>query len=122
IARNPPKGFDKVNGFSPAEQRYLAEHSKAMAGIILTRGEGGLHLDQARKTRAEYATGNYFNVLGVEMERGRGFLAEEDRADSPSAVVVLSHSVWQNRYGGDPAIIGRRLQLEEIPFTVVGVA
>ena len=122
IAENRSRGLNPAHGFGPVEHRYLSEHSKTMTGLVLTRGEGGLHLDQAPKTRVGYTTANYFSVLGVDMARGRGFLPEEDRPESPSAVMVLSHSIWQNRYGSDPSIIGRRLQLDEIPFTVVGVA
>src|SRR5207302_8162092 len=69
-----------------------------------------------------FVSGNYFRVLGVEMERGRGFLEEEDRAASPQPVAVISYLLWQNQFGGDPDIVGRRIRLDEIPFTVIGVA
>ena len=121
LMKNPPKGFDSVGGFSVAEYRYLAEHSKSMAGFFVTRGEGGVYMDNAR-IRAEYVTASYFRVLGVEMERGRGFLADEDRIEAPQAVGVLTHAAWQSHFGGDPGVIGRTVRLEEIPFTIVGVA
>jgi len=119
--KNPPKGFDNVHGFSAVEYRYLAEHSRSMSGLFLTMGEGGLHLDQS-KVRMVFASANYFKVLGSGMSRGRGFLPSEDRVGGPEAVAVLSYATWQNRLGSDPAVIGRRVRIEDVPFTIVGVA
>jgi predicted permease len=120
VLRNVEKQFDTISGFSFVEYRYLAEHTKSMTGLFMMRGEGGLRTDVG-KVRAAYVTANYFRVLGVEMERGRGFMAEEDRSESPLAVVVLNYTTWQNRFGGDPEVIGRRIRIEELPFTIVGV-
>jgi predicted permease len=116
-----PIGSDRYSGFSPAELRYIEQNSKTMSGMILTRGEGGLHLENAR-VRAEYVTGSFFEVLGVAMEQGRGFRRDEDRVDTPEGVAVLSYAAWQNLFGGDPGIISRRVTLEEVPFTIIGVA
>ena len=59
------------------------------------------------------------SVLRVAPEIGAGFTPEDDK---PGArVVLLSHSLWNGRYGGDPAIIGRAIVLNERPYTVVGV-
>ncbi len=70
----------------------------------------------------EVVSGNYFSVLGVKPALGRGFLPEEDRTPGAHPVVVISHKLWQGRYGGDPAIVGRGLKLNGHPFTIVGVA
>ncbi|MGH9843323.1 MAG: ABC transporter permease, partial [Blastocatellia bacterium] len=70
----------------------------------------------------EVVSGNYFSVLGVKPVLGRGFLPEEDRTPGAHPVVVISHKLWQRRFGGDPAIIGRGLKLNGHPFTIVGVA
>ena len=120
FVRNPPKGLDNYRGFSVAEYRFLAEHTRSMAGLFFTRGEAGLMLEQ-RKVRYVFVSGNYFQTLGVGMQRGRGFLPDEDRTDAPEAVAVISYSAWQNRFGGDPNIIGRRLRMQDSPFLVVGV-
>jgi predicted permease len=70
----------------------------------------------------ELVTGNYFSVLGVPLAIGRGFLAEEDRTPGTHPVVVLSHGLWQRRFGSDPTILGRSIRLNGQLFTVVGVA
>jgi putative ABC transport system permease protein len=61
-----------------------------------------------------------FELLGVAPMLGRGFVAEED-APAQNTVVVLSHGLWQRRFGGDPALIGRSLTLNGTPSIVIGV-
>lgn len=65
---------------------------------------------------------NYFSVLGTRPALGRFFLPEEDAGPGGPRVVVLSHSVWQRRFGGDSGIVGRAVELNGQPFTVVGVS
>jgi putative ABC transport system permease protein len=65
---------------------------------------------------------NYFDVLGVPPALGRGFLPEEDQTPSSHPVVVLSYGCWQKRFVSDPAIVGRTVSLNNVLFTVVGVA
>jgi predicted permease len=67
-------------------------------------------------------TGNFFRALGIEPELGRGFRPEEDQAPDRDAVLVLSHDLWQQEFASDPAIVGRKVRLSGIDFTVVGVA
>jgi len=104
-----------------AEYRYLADHSHTFSGLIAMRNGEQVKLD-SRSLQLTYVSGNYFRVLGVDMERGRGFLDEEDRAAAPEAVVVISHDLWQNAFGGDPGIVGRSIRLDDIPVNVAGVA
>ena len=63
---------------------------------------------------------NFFSVLGVRPHLGRLFNAEECRLDGPKAV-LLSHMLWQGQFASDPAIVGRKLTLNDAPVTVVGV-
>ena len=65
-------------------------------------------------------TANYFDVLGVKPQLGRGFTAAED-APGKCNVIVISHSYWQNRFGGSPDIIGRIVRLDGAPTEIVGV-
>jgi predicted permease len=68
------------------------------------------------------ASANFFDVVGVRPETGRGFLRSEGEVPGRDAVVVLSHRVWQGQFGGDPSILGRHIYLASMPFTVVGIA
>ena len=65
-------------------------------------------------------TENFFPVFGVQPLLGRNFLPEEDRPGA-NKVVMLSHSLWQSRYGGDPQIVNREILLNGAKHTVVGV-
>ena len=61
-----------------------------------------------------------FETLGAHPILGRGFSAEEDRPGGPP-VAVLGYGLWQNRYGGDPAVVGRTIELDGVARRVVGV-
>jgi predicted permease len=65
-------------------------------------------------------TVDYFRILGVNPQLGRGFLDSDDVPGAPR-VALLSHRLWTRRFGGDTTLIGRTLQLESEPFTVIGV-
>ena len=75
---------------------------------------------------AEYASGrqisaDLFSVLGVPLAQGRDFLPEEDRLGA-EPVIILGHSFWQRRFGGNPAAIGKPVILDGKSFTVVAIA
>ena len=64
---------------------------------------------------------NFFDVLQIRPAIGRTFAAEEERVPGRDAVAVLSHGMWQQQYGGDPAILGRTIRISGVNFTIVGV-
>jgi predicted permease len=66
-------------------------------------------------------TGNYFETLGIAPARGRFITAEDDGA-SPAPVAVISYACWQQRFGGDPGIVGANAKINGERFTVIGVA
>ncbi|HYE84761.1 MAG TPA: ABC transporter permease, partial [Vicinamibacterales bacterium] len=59
-------------------------------------------------------------ILGVQPMIGRGFTKEEDRSEAPRPV-LLSHTFWQTRFGGDASVLGRVIHLDRVPYTVIGV-
>jgi predicted permease len=63
---------------------------------------------------------NFFDVLGIKPLYGRTFAGADDRAGA-EAVLVLGHAYWQNRFGGDPNVIGQVLEMNDRPHTVIGV-
>jgi putative ABC transport system permease protein len=92
---------------------YLAAYSGA--GVNLT-GEG-----EPQRLVGVKATAHYFDVYGVKPVLGRMLLPEED-APGKHHVVVLSYGFWQRLFGGASDVVGRQLQLNGEPYTVVGVA
>ena len=78
--------------------------------------------DAPMQVNGSPVSGDYFSVLGVRPVLGRGFLPEEDRTPGTHPVVVISHGLWQGRFGSDPNVVGDIVVLNGQPFTVVGVA
>jgi putative ABC transport system permease protein len=93
----------------------LAAYRRLASGFNFS-GEGAPeHVPGVRVTHS------FFEVLGVPPALGRGFLPEEDVEGGPR-VVVLSHGLWQRRFGGDPGVPGRSITLNSELYTIVGVA
>jgi predicted permease len=67
-------------------------------------------------------TGNYFDLLGVQPALGRFFHAADEHGPDSAPYVVLSDDVWRNAFHADPAIVGMTVELNQHPFTVIGVA
>jgi putative ABC transport system permease protein len=67
-----------------------------------------------------WLTANAFGVIGLSPALGRDFLPAEDRPGA-SSVVLLGYGVWQNRFGGDPGVLGKTIRVNAIPATVIGI-
>jgi putative ABC transport system permease protein len=68
----------------------------------------------------QFATADFFKVLGVDAMLGRAFVPEDDKPESP-AIAVLSYGLWQRRFGGQSNVIGQPINLNGEKFTIVGV-
>jgi predicted permease len=74
---------------------------------------------EAAHVQAEAVSSNLFSLLGVQPILGRAFLPNED--EPGNHVVILSHGLWQQRFGSDPKIVGQSVTLDSQPFQVIGV-
>jgi predicted permease len=63
---------------------------------------------------------DFFNVLGITPLYGRTFVADDDKPGA-DAVLVLSHSYWEKAFGGDPSVVGKIVQMNDRPHTIVGI-
>ena len=111
--------------------RDRMESFESLAGVYLYTTVGfDLDLDgQPQRVRSLPVTSGYFKTLGVRMQHGREFLPGEDENLSrgtylPPAqpLTVLSHSLWQRLFGGDPDAVGQRVSLSGESYLVIGVA
>ena len=103
--------------------RKEVRHFEQMAA--LSPGEMAFNLvagNQAERLSGELISYNYFSVLGVPLALGRSFTPEEDGTPFQHPVAILSHDLWQRRFGGDPQVLGRSLDLNGQEYKVVGVA
>ncbi len=110
------------NNTSPANFRGWREQSTAFESLAAFTDQrvnltGG---GEPEEVPIQLATPELFQVLGVEPILGRGMRPEDALADAPN-VAVLSHGLWQRRFGGDPGILGKPITLNGQPCTVVGV-
>jgi predicted permease len=106
---------------APGNYRDWAQLNRSFSGMAATRGASASLTGDGvpEQVIGHGATANFFQVLGVKPMLGRTFTDEEDRARAQ--VVVLSYGLWQRRYGGDPAIVGRTLLMDGARYDVVGV-
>src|SRR4029453_8540764 len=118
-ARNPgERGMSLKNfvDFRDGNDVFEAMTSEAFATVSLAGGNG-----EPDRVLAELVAGNYFATLGIKPILGRTFLPEEDRTEGASLVAVLSYPLWQSRFGGDPAVVGGTMSVNNHAFTIVGV-
>ncbi|MFY9555710.1 MAG: ADOP family duplicated permease, partial [Blastocatellia bacterium] len=77
--------------------------------------------DQTDLITGSIVSGNFFEGLGVRAALGRTFLPEEDSTPNTHPVSMISHGLWERRFGRDPKVIGQQLALNGHAFTIVGV-
>ncbi len=77
---------------------------------------------EPRQIFGQMVSANYFEILGLRPASGRFFLAGEDSKPGGNNVAVVSYSLWANKFGSDPNVVGRILTLNATPYTVIGVA
>ncbi|MFY9609602.1 MAG: ABC transporter permease [Blastocatellia bacterium] len=77
--------------------------------------------DQTDLLSGSIVSGNFFDVLGVRAALGRTFLPEEDQTPNTHRVMLISHRLWERRFGRDPGLIGQQVTLNGHAFTVIGV-
>ncbi len=74
------------------------------------------------KLDVQLVSGNYFSLLGINASHGRMISEEEDKTIGAHPVAVVSYAWWQNHLGNDPAAIGKTIQIEDVAYTIIGVA
>jgi predicted permease len=113
---NPP--------FSYADYKDLRERNRSFSGML------GYHIGDSialtgggkpERLLGMLVSANYFEVLRVRPIMGRGFLPAEELKPAGAPVAVISYGLWQTRFGQDASVIGRTLEINQHPFTIVGV-
>jgi predicted permease len=104
--RNKTKSYDGVVASADMEAVGFSAEPAATPGV-----RGGMMV-----------SGNYFHVLGVEPQLGRGFREDEDQVPGRDAVVVLGPDFWKHEFASDPSVVGRTIRLNGTDFAVIGVA
>jgi putative ABC transport system permease protein len=117
----PTLGFDKF-WVSPPEYFDFVDHTRAFSGVG-AYSMSAVNLsgsDRPERVNVAAVTANMFTILGAHAQHGRVFTAEQD-VPNADPVVVLSYELWQRTFGGDLALIGKRVQVNGVATTVLGV-
>ena len=130
-----PEGLAEIYTSTVAEMPYLTTSypdfldlrasADAFSGLAAHAMVRGIHRGTGDRTEivlGEVVSDGYFDILGVRPARGRSFRPEENRTELTHPVAVVSHGFWKGRLGGDPAVVGRTIELSGIAYDVVGVA
>jgi len=120
---DPATGQRVMTSFPYQSYQRMREQHGPLSDVFAF-GNVGLNVSadgQADVARGQAVSGNYFSALGVQPALGRLLTDEDDKA-GVTPVAVLSHRYWQKRFSGDPAVIGRQINLNNVAFTVIGVS
>ncbi|MFG1690532.1 ABC transporter permease, partial [Gemmatimonadota bacterium] len=116
-----PPGGDRfavapANFLDWREQNEVFEDMAASAGATVNL----TGTDEPERIRGRRVSASFFPILGVPPALGRTFLPEEDQPEG-ERVVVLSHGLWQRRFGSEPSLVGQAVSLDGVSYTVIGV-
>ena len=114
---NPfPFTYPDFESMRDGQQSFVGITAANIAPMSLT-GKG-----KPERVWGMVASANYFDLLGVRPILGRGFLPEEDTKPGGAPVAVISYRFWQTHFGANPDVVGQTLEINQHPYTIVGVA
>jgi predicted permease len=119
-----PGGGKTSPDFPWTAYELLRDRNSVFSTLFAYQRAGRLNLmvrGQAELGDVEFVSGNFFSGLGIVPATGR-LIIDSDNLGGASQVAVLSYSYWRARFAGDPAAIGQKIRINDIPFTIAGVA
>ena len=114
---NPGSVFSYPDYAEVRDQNHVFDGLIGFGGITVSLNSN----DQTDLVNGAIVTGNYFQVLGVLAQKGRVIAQEDDKTPGAHPVAVISHGLWQRRFGGDQNVVGRQLLINGQNFTIIGV-
>lgn len=122
-SRKPVDGIERMLVAMPIARDWQ-QQSTTLEGIGLVWAPASTTLagdEGPSRLRTSVVSPEYFALAGASAQLGRLFGEQDDRIQGEHAVVILSHALWQDRFGADPGIIGQAVLLNGTPYSVVGV-
>ena len=124
VQREFPRGVTPSQSYP--DYRDLRDRNHSFESLIALGIIGGVGLDTGSGNPAVawpyLVSGNYFDALGVQPYLGRLIHESDEHGKNSAPYVVLSYAFWHGRYNDDPAAVGRTIQINKHPYTIVGVA
>jgi predicted permease len=119
-------GADTSPSESYPDYRDLRDRNRSFDSLVLYNIMGGVGLDIGHGNPSVVwpytVSGNYFDALGIQPYLGRFIHASEEHGPNSVPEIVLSYALWHSQFNGDPAAVGRTVQINKHPFTIIGVA
>jgi predicted permease len=120
----PVTAYNNWNSYFgyPQLERFRAEN-RTLSGVFGGVNLGRVNIGQGKSTGlalCDAYSGDFFSVLALAPQLGRFFTAADDSTLAP--VAVISDRFWRGRFGADPTIVGQSITINELPFTVIGIA
>ena len=119
-------GSETTPSESYPDYRDLRDRNRSFDSLVLYDIMGGVGLDTGHGNPSVVwpymVSGNYFDALGIQPYLGRFIHASEEHGANSVPEIVLSYALWHSHFNGDPAAVGRTVQINKHPFTIVGVA
>jgi putative ABC transport system permease protein len=119
--------YDRVRnrgmGVSYLDYRDWRENTKSFESFGAYNGTIANLSDEGQppeRYNGSHMSANAFSILGTNPSLGRGFVPDDDRRGAAS-VALIGHTVWVNRYGGNPSVIGRTVRINDLTTTIIGV-
>jgi predicted permease len=119
-----PGGGEVSTSFSYPVYEELRRQNHTLADVMAFKPYGNMTVTidgEARATEAEMVSGNYYSVLGVRPQLGRGIQPSDDGEVGSAPVVTISDRMWTNRFARSPSVIGKVILVNAAPMTIVGV-
>jgi hypothetical protein len=119
-------GAETTPSQSYLDYRDLRDMNRSFDSLMTYDIMGGVGLDTGSGNPSVVwpymVGGNYFDALGIQPYLGRFIHASEEHGKNSVPEIVLSYSLWHSRFNGDSAAVGRTVQINKHPFSIVGVA
>jgi putative ABC transport system permease protein len=127
VARtHPEENPQRETHASIAEYFAWRDHSRSFEGMSASLGnQADFGADSERvpaeRIQGQATTATLFGLLGVQPALGRVFTEAEDAVRAPDRVIVLSHRLWQRRFGGDAGVLGKEVRMNAVVARIIGV-
>ncbi|HZP07295.1 MAG TPA: ABC transporter permease [Terracidiphilus sp.] len=119
-----PGGGQVSTSFSYPVYEQLRHQNRSLADVMAFKPYGRMTVTirgEAETAEAEMVSGNYYSMLGVQPQLGRGIQESDDGTVGSGPVVTISDRLWSNRFARSPDVIGKIILVNAIPMTIVGV-
>jgi predicted permease len=122
-----PNGGTLTTSFSYPVYQILRQQNHSLEDLFAFKYLGGYSRltatidSHAQALEGELVSGNYYQQLGVETALGRPIQASDDAVPGSGAVAVISDGLWSRAFGRSPSVVGKRIDLNRTPFTIIGV-